>query len=247
MALDIKDRVPTKPNRFLFTPEDGSSPFYAVLSRADEPTQEGTPLNKATLDAMRTAENVWVSDEVKELYGLTEDSNDADHAFKKVISVKPQYTVLLNIENTPAMAQSTVYEYELLEPTKDFDELIIQYRLGLNGSANNTTAVDFSFDSSSFSYSDNNIYATGIEAISTNGYNNTGGVGEAVIKRTYDNTYTIVYYGGYELSPSVSILASNSLSSKTFNYVGKIYMKISSYGVIAGGKIKIIGVKYNEN
>ena len=45
----MKDRVPTKPNRVLITPEDGSAPQYATITRADEPTQEGTPLNKETL------------------------------------------------------------------------------------------------------------------------------------------------------------------------------------------------------
>lgn len=45
----MKDRVPTKPGRVLLTPENGSAPFYAVMTRADEPTQEGDPLNKNTL------------------------------------------------------------------------------------------------------------------------------------------------------------------------------------------------------
>lgn len=43
------DRVPTKPGRVLITPEDGSAAFYATMTRADEPTQEGNPLNKITL------------------------------------------------------------------------------------------------------------------------------------------------------------------------------------------------------
>jgi len=45
----MKDRVSKYPGRVLMTPEDGSAPFYATMQRADEPTQPGDPLNKATL------------------------------------------------------------------------------------------------------------------------------------------------------------------------------------------------------
>lgn len=45
----MKDRQPLKPNRVLITPEDGSTPFYATVKRADEPTVEGHRLNKYTL------------------------------------------------------------------------------------------------------------------------------------------------------------------------------------------------------
>lgn len=47
----MEDRIPTpgQAGRMLITPEDGSPPYYAVLTMADNPTQEGTPLNKETL------------------------------------------------------------------------------------------------------------------------------------------------------------------------------------------------------
>ncbi len=45
------DRKATKPNRYKATPEEGNS-FYVVLERADEPTEEGTPLNAAMLNIM---------------------------------------------------------------------------------------------------------------------------------------------------------------------------------------------------
>lgn len=64
----MKNRLPTKPGRALITPEDGSPPFYATVTRADEPTEEGTPLNKATL----------LTDETAALYGLGEDSTVND-------------------------------------------------------------------------------------------------------------------------------------------------------------------------
>ena len=47
----MEDRIPTpgQAGRMLITPEDGSPPYYAVLTMADNPTQDGTPLNKETL------------------------------------------------------------------------------------------------------------------------------------------------------------------------------------------------------
>ncbi|MFR6379807.1 MAG: hypothetical protein ACLUNZ_08375 [Evtepia sp.] len=40
--IEVKDRIPTKPNRIRIVPETGD-PFYAVWERADEPIEEGTP------------------------------------------------------------------------------------------------------------------------------------------------------------------------------------------------------------
>ena len=45
----MDDRVSLNPGRVLVTPEGGGTPYYATLTRADNPTQEGTPLNKANL------------------------------------------------------------------------------------------------------------------------------------------------------------------------------------------------------
>lgn len=56
----MNDRVSLYPGRVLITPEDGSPAFYATMTRADEPTQAGDPLNKATL----------LSDSVAAMYGL---------------------------------------------------------------------------------------------------------------------------------------------------------------------------------
>lgn len=51
----MKDRVPSNPGRVLVTPENGGAAYYATLTRADNPTQEGTPLNKANLLTDATA------------------------------------------------------------------------------------------------------------------------------------------------------------------------------------------------
>ena len=45
----MKDRVSANPGRVKLTPEDGSPAFYATMERADNPVEEGTPLNKSTL------------------------------------------------------------------------------------------------------------------------------------------------------------------------------------------------------
>lgn len=47
----MEDRTPTpgQEGRVLITPENGSAPFYAKVTMADNPTNPGTPLNKETL------------------------------------------------------------------------------------------------------------------------------------------------------------------------------------------------------
>ena len=45
----MQDRVPVNPGRVLIKPENGSASYYATITRADNPTQEGTPLNKNSL------------------------------------------------------------------------------------------------------------------------------------------------------------------------------------------------------
>ena len=51
--IEVKDRVSTYPGRVKLTRTDGSSE-YVTLERADSPTQEGTPINKALFDSIAT-------------------------------------------------------------------------------------------------------------------------------------------------------------------------------------------------
>ena len=60
----MQDRVPVNPGRVLVTPENGGEAYYATLTRADNPTQEGTALNKATL----------LKDATAALFGLGADA-----------------------------------------------------------------------------------------------------------------------------------------------------------------------------
>ena len=56
----MKDRVPTYPNRVILNPVSGQENTYDIV-RADEPQQEGTPLNKATLLDDTTAEKLGLA------------------------------------------------------------------------------------------------------------------------------------------------------------------------------------------
>lgn len=58
----MKDRISLNPGRVLVTPEDGGAAYYATLTRADNPQQEGDALNKNTLLKDSTAEALGLSD-----------------------------------------------------------------------------------------------------------------------------------------------------------------------------------------
>lgn len=73
----MQDRIPVNPGRVLITPENGSAAYYATMTRADNPTQEGTPLNKSSL----------LKDTTAALFGLGADAvpNDVFAAVKTLI------------------------------------------------------------------------------------------------------------------------------------------------------------------
>lgn len=52
------DRIPTQPGRRQIVPEDGSPSFFATVSFADNPTNEGALVNKAMLDEFLSASGV---------------------------------------------------------------------------------------------------------------------------------------------------------------------------------------------
>lgn len=65
----MKDRIPLYPGRVKMTPVSGQANIYD-MERADQPTQEGTPLNKATL----------LSDATAAALGLAGDDPTVDEA-----------------------------------------------------------------------------------------------------------------------------------------------------------------------
>ena len=70
MPFTFVDRVPSKLGRVKITPENGGTPYYAVVERADEPAVAGTPLSAANLNAAQ--ENL-----------VYQDTTSA-HTFKRV-------------------------------------------------------------------------------------------------------------------------------------------------------------------
>lgn len=71
----MKDRLPVNPGRVRIVPENGSAAFYATMERADNPTQEGTPLNKNSL----------LKDATAALFGLGTDALP-DDVLRKIAS-----------------------------------------------------------------------------------------------------------------------------------------------------------------
>lgn len=51
---EVIDRVPTRPNRIKLTSESDGSINYYAWERADEPTVDGTPINKELFDSIGT-------------------------------------------------------------------------------------------------------------------------------------------------------------------------------------------------
>lgn len=52
--IEVKDRVPTKPNRIKLTNASTGAIEYYIWERADEPTEDGTPINKELFDSIAT-------------------------------------------------------------------------------------------------------------------------------------------------------------------------------------------------
>ena len=78
----MKDRIARNPGRVLVTPENGGAAYYATITRADNPEQEGTPINKSTL----------LTDGTAALLGLDENAT-VDQAFSGVVLKLKDYTV----------------------------------------------------------------------------------------------------------------------------------------------------------
>ena len=50
--INVQDRIPTKANRIKLTNESTGAVEYYRWERADEPSREGTPINKALFDSI---------------------------------------------------------------------------------------------------------------------------------------------------------------------------------------------------
>lgn len=57
----MKDRQARNPGRVYIRPENGQPGFYAVMEMADNPTEEGTPINTATMLTDSTADTLGLA------------------------------------------------------------------------------------------------------------------------------------------------------------------------------------------
>lgn len=55
--MEFRDRVANKPNRVRLTYEEGGASVYATVELADEPIDEGTPLNALNMNKLLNKEN----------------------------------------------------------------------------------------------------------------------------------------------------------------------------------------------
>ncbi len=94
----MQDRVSRNPGRVLITPEDGSTPFYAVMTRADNPEVEGTKINK----------NALLKDATAALFGLGSDAVPDDVLAQIKNFIDENYEKLeKEIAETPKIATGT--------------------------------------------------------------------------------------------------------------------------------------------
>lgn len=110
----MQDRVSLYPGRVKLEPVAGQANLYD-LTRADQPTQEGTPLNKATL----------LKDDTAEKYGLG-DNALVDDAFKFLAPGK-----LATITVTTTLGATVTCTDGFLTLTKKADEVICVFHVKL--------------------------------------------------------------------------------------------------------------------
>ena len=92
----MKDRVSAKPGRVKLTPEDGSPAFYATMERADNPVEEGTPLNKANLLTDATASKFGLSATATPNSVFSKISDELGDAEEYTTQVKERAEAVLN-------------------------------------------------------------------------------------------------------------------------------------------------------
>ena len=97
----MEDRTPTpgQEGRVLITPENGSAPFYAKVTMADNPTNPGTPLNKASL----------LTDETAQAYGFTTEQLEGVVPDDVLAAIKPLIDAAQSTANAAAVVEYGSY------------------------------------------------------------------------------------------------------------------------------------------
>lgn len=183
----MKDRVPVYPGRVKLTPVSGQENTYDMV-RADEPTQEGTPLNKAT----------FLKDTTAALYGLGTGAVPDD-----VFSFVGRY----NLHWWKIRTYAQHYEARVSETVTG---------KGLSAPYSGTTIFYYS-DSISVSQSDGTISLINPQSVEIY-WGHTGGVesftGKYVCSGTYQNLSSVFKFGD---SGSWNVYSGDSVITMNFS------------------------------
>lgn len=127
--IEVKDRIPTKPNRILITPENGDAPFYATWERADEPIEDGTPVNKLLFDSIEEGgyNGSGVDDIEVHARKVTIGAEWTTVKFQKPFSGVPRVFVSVSDVSLPVVKNVTATDCQVAvyAPTMDADATYI--------------------------------------------------------------------------------------------------------------------------
>lgn len=134
--IRVVDRVPTYPNRIKITRADGTSE-YVTWERADEPTEVGTPINKALFDSI--AADMGLA-QTTTLYVSTSGSD----ALGNGTAANPYATIQKAIDSLPKNLNGHDVVISIAEGTYDEDVYVSRTFggvLNLDGIAGTTVSI----------------------------------------------------------------------------------------------------------
>lgn len=148
----MQDRIPVNPGRVLISPENGSA-YYATMTRADNPTQEGDPLNKNTL----------LKDATATLFGLGADAvpDDVFGVLSRFQSGMGNEYVWAKTKLTANAGAGTMYtNHKFTWYTTSYGNYDVYYANSLEDALNqNFVRLSMS------SYSSANAYASAVQSL----------------------------------------------------------------------------------
>ena len=102
---DFLDRQPTKAGRRLLTHEDGTTE-YVTVAMADEPTEEGTPLNRATFMALQGIEGMKITFNSD---GSIAETNDKNEIMTTIFNADGSITERFVNSNGLTISKTTIF------------------------------------------------------------------------------------------------------------------------------------------
>ena len=120
----MQDRISAYPGRVKLTPVAGQADTYD-LTRADQPTQEGTPLNKASLLSDSTV-NTWQSGHP---WGKENAAVTPDDVFARIAYLRGQAGGIATLD---AAGKAVVLDLQLdtgMSPVIDYFEIFLERML----------------------------------------------------------------------------------------------------------------------